>query len=178
MPLPQITLSTAANPLTKVLPKTPGLTPAQRAVERFSVTGNAIGEFDLIITGLFLTRDIVTGGTGGLGFEACRALLEHGLSGLCILDLASGFKTQPVQQLRDEFPSAKIIEEIVDVSDAKSVHQGVANAVSQLGSVDILLCFAGIVGASRSAETSLEEWQRIMAINATGSWLCAQAVGR
>jgi hypothetical protein len=53
MSLPQITLSTAANPLTKVLPKTPGLTPAQRAVERFSVTGNAIGEFDLIVAGLF-----------------------------------------------------------------------------------------------------------------------------
>jgi sorbose reductase len=64
------------------------------------------------------------------------------------------------------------------VSDEKNVHQGVANAVSQLGSVNILLCFAGVAGVSHSVETSLEEWQRIMAINATGSWLCAQVVGR
>jgi len=163
MSLPQINFSAASNPLTGILPKTPGLTPAERAVERFSVSGNAI----------------VTGGTGGLGFEACRALLEHGLSGLSIFDLASGFQTQAsVQQLRDEFPSAKIIEEILDVSDEKSVHQGVENAVAQLGSVNILLCFAGIARASHSAETSLEEWQKVIAVNSTGSWLCAQAVGR
>jgi len=163
MALPEFKLSTASNPLTGILPKTPGLTPTERAVERFSVSGNAI----------------VTGGTGGLGFEACRALLEHGLSGLSIFDLASGFQTQAsVQQLRDEFPSAKIIEEIVDVSDENSVHQGVENAVAQLGSVNILLCFAGIASSSLSAETSLEVWQKVIAVNSTGSWLCAQAVGR
>jgi len=160
---PKVTLSTTSNPLTAILPKTPGLTPAERAVERFSVSGNAI----------------VTGGTGGLGFEACRALLEHGLSGLCIFDLASGFQTQgSVQQLREEFPSAKILEEIVDVSDEKSVHQGVENTVAQLGSVNTLLCFAGIAKSSNSAETSLEEWQTVIAVNSTGSWLCAQAVAR
>jgi sorbose reductase len=179
MSLPQINLSTASNPLTGILPKTPGLTPAERAVERFSVSGNAIGEFGLSNAGICSTLDIVTGGTGGLGFEACRALLEHGLLGLSIFDLASGFQTQAsVQQLRDEFPSAKIIEEILDVSDEKSVHQGVENAVAQLGSVNILLCFAGIARASHSAETSLEEWQKVIAVNSTGSWLCAQAVGR
>ena len=131
-----------------------------------------------------LTQYTVTGGTGGLGFEACHTLLEHGLSGLCIFDLASAFQTQqgPVQQLREEFPSAKIVEEIVDVSDEKNVHQGVQNAVAHLGSVNILLCFAGIGRVSgrvsHSVETSLEEWQKIIAINSTGSWLCAQAVGR
>jgi len=160
---PHITLSTASNPLTGILPKTPDLTPAQRATERFSVSGNAI----------------VTGGTGDLGFEACRALLQHGLSGLCIFDLESGFQTlAPVQQLREEFPSAKIIEEIVDVSDEKNVHQGVMNTAAQLGSINILLCFAGIGVASNSAETSFEEWQKVIGINSTGSWLCAQAVGR
>ena len=47
--LPRIILSTPSNPLTASLPKTPGLTPAERAVERFSVSGlNAIGEFIVI----------------------------------------------------------------------------------------------------------------------------------
>ena len=126
-----------------------------------------------------LTQYTVTGGTGGLGFEACHTLLEHGLSGLCIFDLAFAFQTQgSVQQLRKEFPSAKIVEEIVDVSDEKNVHQGVQNAVAHLGSVNILLCFAGIGRSSHSTETSLEEWQKVIAINSTGSWLCAQAAGR
>ena len=126
-----------------------------------------------------LTQYTVTGGTGGLGFEACRTLLEHGLSGLCIFDLAASFQTLgSVQQLRKEFPSAKIVEEIVDVTDEKNVHQGVQNAVAHLGSVNILQCFAGIVRVSHSVETSLEEWQKVIAINSTGSWLCAQAVGR
>ena len=50
--MPLITLSTSFNPLTAILPKTPGLTPTERAVERFSISGNAIGEFDLSIESL------------------------------------------------------------------------------------------------------------------------------
>jgi hypothetical protein len=179
IPVPQFVLSTASSPLTGILPKTPGLNPAERAVERFSISGNAIGEFINVYFLVCLTQNTVTGGAGGLGFEACRALLEHGLSGLCIFDLASSFQTQtPTQRLREEFPSAKIIEEVVDVSDEKNVHEGVTNAVAQLGSVNILLCFAGVAGLSHSTQTSLEEWQKIIGINGTGSWLCAQAVGR
>ena len=64
------------------------------------------------------------------------------------------------------------------MSDENCVQRSVENAVAQLGSVNILLCFAGIARSSHSAETSLEEWQKVIAVNSTGSWLCAQAVGR
>ena len=47
--IPRWSFSTPSNPLTASLPKTPGLTPTERAVERFSVSGlNAIGKFIVI----------------------------------------------------------------------------------------------------------------------------------
>ncbi|KAF8155861.1 hypothetical protein B0H34DRAFT_798958 [Crassisporium funariophilum] len=162
--VPVMVLSAASNPLTEALRKKNGLSPAERATERFSIKGNAI----------------VTGGAGGLGLEACRALLEHGLSGLCIFDLASalGQSAAALQTLRWDFPLRKILQSVVDVTDEKNVHEGVQVAVAALGSVDILLCFAGIARASHSAEMPLADWQKVIDINATGSWLCAQAVGK
>ena len=61
--LPQMTLSSSANPLTAPLRRSADPTPAGRAAARFRVAGVAI----------------VTGGGGGLGFTASEALLEHGL---------------------------------------------------------------------------------------------------
>ncbi|KAF9475698.1 NAD(P)-binding protein [Pholiota conissans] len=152
--------STPTNPLTAPLPPTPNLTPAERATERFSVTGNAI----------------VTGGAGGLGLEAARALLEHGLKGLCLFDIASSFTASraALQTLSDTFPEAKIIEEVVDVADEGAVQAAVERTAEALGSVDVLLCFAGIAGSAPAVDMSLELWQKVMDINLTGSWLCAK----
>jgi NAD(P)-dependent dehydrogenase (short-subunit alcohol dehydrogenase family) len=47
-----------------------------------------------------------------------------------------------------------------------------------LGSVDILLCFAGVVGCTHAIDMAAAEWRRTFDINTTGSFLCAQAVAR
>lgn len=71
--LPEMIFSTGdANSMTAPPEPAPShLSPAERAQLRFAVSGNAI----------------VTGGAGTLGFEAAKALLEHGLSGLMIFDV-------------------------------------------------------------------------------------------
>lgn len=66
----------------------------------------------------------------------------------------------------------------VDVTDADEVQQAVELAVRELGSVDILCCFAGIVGCTHAVEMGAEEWRRMVEVNTTGSFLCAQAVTR
>jgi sorbose reductase len=47
-----------------------------------------------------------------------------------------------------------------------------------LGDIDILLCFAGVVGCTHALEMSAAEWRRTLEINTTGSFLCAQAVAK
>ncbi|KZP33757.1 NAD(P)-binding protein [Athelia psychrophila] len=159
--IPQMSLSSESNPLTAPMPSLDSLRPADRAIKRFAVEGNAI---------------TVTGGTGGLGLNAARALLDHGVSGLSLFDILPAMEA--VEALRLEYPSAKIITKAVDVRDDQAIDAAVLQTAQELGSVDILLCFAGIVGTTHAAETSAANWKRVLDVNTTGSWLCAQSVGR
>lgn len=51
-----------------------------------------------------------------------------------------------------------------------------ADTVKQLGPIDTLCCFAGVVGCTPAADMSATEWRRTLDINTTGAFLCAQAV--
>lgn len=115
-----------------------------------------------------------------MGLSNARALLEHGCSAICLFDLASSHRTSAphIENLRHDFADAKIITKEVDVTDEQGLNEAVSQAHSEMGSVDILLCFAGIVGTKHSMEVHADEWRRIVDINLTGSWLAAQAVGR
>ncbi|KAH0372572.1 NAD(P)-binding protein, partial [Aureobasidium melanogenum] len=134
-----------------------------RAMARFAVEGNAV----------------ITGGAGTLGLAAGRALLEHGLANLFLFDLRSTFDAsdEAIEALHNDFPSAKIIITPVDVTDAESIDRAFAAAATR-GSIDILLCFAGIVGCLHAIEMTPEQWRRTIDINTTGSFLCAQAAAK
>jgi sorbose reductase len=141
----------------------PNFLPSEdRARGRFDVQGNAI----------------VTGGAGTLGLAASRALLEHGLSGLMIFDVNPTLIKSAVIELQADFPIAKIAAKIVDITDEGAVADAVAEASRTLGSLDILLCFAGVVGCAHALEITATEWRRTLDINTTGAFLCAQAVAR
>jgi len=158
--LPQMVLSEGSNPLTQPLsPPSPSLTSSERAIWRFTIQGNAI----------------VTGGCGNLGLVAARALLEHGASGISLWDVHSN-DNAAVRELITDFPRAKIVTQIVDVRDEQRVRDAIAQTVSELGSINMLLCFAGVVACTHALELSVDEWKRTIDINTTGSWLCAQAV--
>jgi len=94
---------------------------------------------------LLIWTPSVTGGAGTLGFEASKALLEHGLSGLMIFDVNPAQAQAKIDELRKEFPNAKIKSKKVDITDEIAVGKAVEETAELLGSVDILLCFAGVV---------------------------------
>jgi len=108
------------------------------------------------------------------------ALLEHGVQGLAIFDLSSAFDGSKValQALRDEFPSVKFMDEVVDVSKEDEVNEAVAKAARTLGSVDVLLCFAGIAREASALDMPLEVWNSVFQVNTTGTFLCARAVAK
>ncbi len=118
---------------------------------------------------------IVTGGSRGLGFWMAEALAEAGADVvLCAR------KLEPCQE------AAKAIREIgvrsaafsCDVSDQTQVKDVVEKAIAQFGRIDILINNAGFIWEEPLENMSLEKWNRTMAINATGTFLFTQEVGK
>jgi sorbose reductase len=80
--------------------------------------------------------------------------------------------------LQADFPSVKIETVIVDVRDSKSVDEAMKSTIQKLQSVNILCCFAGVVSCGPSVDVNVEEWKRVLDVNCTGSFLCAQSFAR
>ncbi|RAK80787.1 NAD(P)-binding protein [Aspergillus fijiensis CBS 313.89] len=160
--IPTMTFSTATNPLTAPLAPDPSAdTPSLRAASRFAVPGRAI----------------ITGGAGSLGLTVARALLEHGLTALALLDLPATITTSTaaLTELTTSFPNAQIHAYPVDVTSPESITTTITTAVTSMGGVDHLLCFAGIVSCTPSTGAAPAEFSRVLDVNLTGSFLCAQA---
>jgi NAD(P)-dependent dehydrogenase (short-subunit alcohol dehydrogenase family) len=118
---------------------------------------------------------LVTGAGGGLGTAIAKRFASEGASVLCTdRDLARAQATAAaIMQLggmASAFPA--------DVADAAQCDAQVAETVQRYGRIDIAVNNAG-VGLHRLAlDTSLEDWERVMRINLTGSFLTAQAAAR
>ncbi|KAJ9661382.1 hypothetical protein H2198_001950 [Neophaeococcomyces mojaviensis] len=162
--IPTMTLSTAQNPLTAPLLPPQAAAAAERAAARFEITGNAV----------------ITGGTGSLAQAATRALIEHGLSSVCLMDLPSSLKTAEHQlaHLQQDFPHVKVHSMPVDVTNQEVVEQAFQQAADTMGGIDILCCFAGVVGCVHSISATANEWRKVLDVNLTGSFICAQAAAK
>src|SRR5690606_29240878 len=66
----------------------------------------------------------------------------------------------------------------VDVADPESVDAMVSAVMREWGRVDVLVNSAGIGGLYHFLDEPLQHWQRTMAVNLTGVFLCGQAVAR
>ena len=106
---------------------------------------------------------LVTGGSSGIGAAVARRLLAEGAR-VATLDLhleaADG-----------------VLALTGDVSRSADVNAAVARAHDELGPIDILVCSAGVAGASLSTvDVSDEEWRHVLGINADGVFFCNRAV--
>lgn len=118
---------------------------------------------------------IVTGGSIGLGRQMAEGLAEMGAS--LVLGARKPERCQEaaveLQQL-----GIKAIALACDVRDQTSVQELVDRTLAQFGKIDILVNNAGVSWGAPVEEMRLEDWTKVIETNLTGTFLCAQAVGK
>nr|WP_090338830.1 SDR family NAD(P)-dependent oxidoreductase [Mycolicibacterium malmesburyense]CRL66836.1 short-chain dehydrogenase/reductase SDR [Mycolicibacterium malmesburyense] len=119
------------------------------------------------------TTAVVTGGAAGLGLAITEALVVRGAK-VAIFDVAAEQIEAQVDRLRDE--GAKVAGYVVDVSNRAAVESAVAQVRADLGPVLILVNNAGIEQFGKFAEITDEQWDRVMAVNLRGPFICTQVV--
>lgn len=109
-------------------------------------------------------RVVVTGGASGIGAATLARFRADGAR-VAALD-------------RDATRLAVVEADVrvaADVAVEEDVRRGIDEAAAALGGLDVLVSCAGVAGRGTVADTELEEWERIFAVNARGLFLVAKA---
>lgn len=113
---------------------------------------------------------VVTGAGRGIGAAIAASLAVRGAR-LTLLGRQRG----PLEALCASLPGGPHGTAIADVTDPAQVQSAFGEARSTRGPVAILVNNAGVAESAPFARTSLELWQRMLAVNLTGPFLCTQA---
>jgi NAD(P)-dependent dehydrogenase (short-subunit alcohol dehydrogenase family) len=117
---------------------------------------------------------VVTGGGAGLG-AAIAAAFASDAAALTLMGRTQATLAATADVLRRKFDVGAGAE-VCDVSDADSVTRAFDSAVRARGPVHVLVNNAGYAAAASFQETTLDEWQRVLNVNLTGTFLCIQRV--
>jgi NAD(P)-dependent dehydrogenase (short-subunit alcohol dehydrogenase family) len=118
---------------------------------------------------------IVTGGSIGLGRQMAQGLAEMGANLVLCARKKERCETA-AEELRTL--GVKTVPLACDVTNPASVQEVVQTTVSQFGRIDILINNAGTSWGAPTEEMSLEQWNKVLQTNLTGTFLCSQAVGK
>jgi 3-oxoacyl-[acyl-carrier protein] reductase len=108
---------------------------------------------------------IVTGASGGIGKAIIKKLNEAGSN-----ILASGTKIEILEELKKNFENIKILK--FDISQSDKIEDFIENATNELGGkLDGIVNNAGITQDNLAIRMSLDEWQKVININLTSTFL-------
>lgn len=111
---------------------------------------------------------LITAGADGLGLEMARVFHDAGAQ-ILVCDV----NESRLKDLNHELPAIQTV--VADVSDEASVGKLFEQVKAKLGGLDILINNAGIAGPTGYVETlSKADWDRTLAVNITGQFLCAR----
>ena len=115
---------------------------------------------------------VVTGGGSGLGLAICQHLARQGNS-VAVMDIDLASADTVAAGIRAEGGQALSIA--VDVANRASVDEAMDRVRAELGPIAILVTSAAVAGFTPFEEITLDLWNRILAINLTGTFNCAQS---
>jgi 3-oxoacyl-[acyl-carrier protein] reductase len=118
---------------------------------------------------------LVTGGGSGIGRATCLAFAREGAA-VGIADMSAEGAEATAQGVRTSGQKAVVLQ--VNVSDPDSVQAMVKQAIAAFGGLDILVNSAGVREIVPFLELPFDEWQRVISVNLTGTFLCSQAVAQ
>ncbi|MGE0323514.1 MAG: SDR family NAD(P)-dependent oxidoreductase [Polyangiaceae bacterium] len=117
---------------------------------------------------------LVTGAASGIGRATALRLAEEGAKVACV-DLQAEALEEVVGAC--QAASGDALSFALDVSDEASVNKCVADTVQRYGQLDVLCNVAGILRFEHSHQIKLQDWQRILDVNLTGTFLfCREAI--
>ena len=111
---------------------------------------------------------IITGASGGIGNSIVKRLIENGAN-----ILASGTRIEKLEELKKKFEKIRILK--FDISQSDKIEECIDNATKELGgSLDCIVNNAGITQDNLAIRMSLEEWQKVIDINLTSTFLMSK----
>ena len=112
---------------------------------------------------------IITGASGGIGNSIVEKLNEFGAN-----VLASGTKIEKLEELKNKFNKIKILK--FDISQSDKIEEFVENATKELGgNLDCIVNNAGVTQDNLAIRMSLEEWQKVIDVNLTSTFLMSKS---
>jgi 3-oxoacyl-[acyl-carrier protein] reductase len=111
---------------------------------------------------------IVTGASGGIGNSIIKKLDDAGAN-----ILASGTKIEKLEELKKKFQNIKILK--FDISNHDKIETFIENATNELGGgLDCIVNNAGLTQDNLAIRMSLDEWQKVININLTSTFLMSK----
>ncbi|MBW2420368.1 MAG: SDR family oxidoreductase [Deltaproteobacteria bacterium] len=114
----------------------------------------------------------VTGAGSGIG-RATALLASREGAAVAGVDIDEKGLKETVALVEEE--GGRIDSSVCDITDPESVHEAVARCVSAFDGLQTVYNVAGIGAMRHTAELSLEEWNRVLGVNLTGTFLVSQA---
>ena len=113
----------------------------------------------------------VTGAGSGIGEQIARLFAQQGAH-VVLNDIRVDAAERVASEIRDAGGSTRTQQ--LDVADESQVKAALERVVATEGRLDILVNNAGVSHVGTVLETSLEEWERVMSVNARGVFLCSK----
>jgi NAD(P)-dependent dehydrogenase (short-subunit alcohol dehydrogenase family) len=120
---------------------------------------------------------LVTGAAGGIG-KSVAAKLAHQGAHVVITDINEKKIKLIANQINEEMNAQRVFGWVLDVTKEKAVEDCFKKIVRAFGGLDFVVSNAGIAHVSSVENLRLEDWNRSMAVNATGHFLIAKGATR
>ena len=118
---------------------------------------------------------LITGGSRGIGAAAVREFAKAGYNVAFTWHSSASAADALAQDVRSACPDCRVVSIQADAGDAAQVKAAVSKAEYELGSLQVLVCNAGIAQQKLFTDTTDEDWRRLMAVDLDGAFYACRA---